>query len=283
MPMPGFGEIAENLRRSTVQVKAGRRGQGSGIIVRSEGVIVTNAHVAAYSPIEVQLWDGRHAQANLSARDAARDIAVLHVHASGLTAAKLADSDAVQVGEAVIAIGNPLGFLGAMTTGVVHSVGRVPALGPMQWIQADIRLAPGNSGGPLANARGRVIGINTMVASGLGLAVPSNTISRLLQRREARGMLGIVVRPMQMPLPSGMQPGMMVLDVIKNSAADLASLMRGDLLIGANGNALHSIEDFERILDGSGERVVHIQFLRGDRDNRRTAFVRLGLTHRTAA
>ena len=93
MPVPGFGEIAEKLRRSTVHVSAGRRGRGSGIIVKPEGAIVTNAHVAAFSPIEVQLWDGTRERADLLLRDAGRDLAILRVSRSGLSAAALADSD----------------------------------------------------------------------------------------------------------------------------------------------------------------------------------------------
>lgn len=276
MPIPGFGEIAEYLRRATVQVNAGRRGQGSGLIVDPNGAIVTNAHVAASGPIEVELWDGRRAACDLSRRDALRDVAVLRVSLSGLPAATLANSDDVRVGEAVIAVGNPLGFRGALTSGVIHAVGRVPALGPMKWIQADVRLAPGNSGGPLANARGQVIGINTLVAGGLGLAVPSNTVARQLANREQRASLGIVVRPVPIPHQGRARLGLMILEVTKNSSADLASLMPGDLLVGGEGRVFESIEDLEQMLDAPGERIAPIQFLRGNALQVRTTYVRLG-------
>ena len=259
MPFPGFGEIAEKLRRSTVQVRAGRRGQGSGVIVESSGVIVTNAHVAVSNAIEVQLWNGTTAQGTLLRRDTARDIAVLQAPISGLTAAPLADSDSVQVGEAVIAVGNPMGFLGALTTGVVHAIGRVPGLGLMKWIQADVRLAPGNSGGPLANAKGELIG----------------TVSRLIASNRERASLGVVVRPVPLSVAPGARFGMMVLEVTRDSAADQASLMPGDLLVGAEGRAFNSIEDVEQMLDGTGERVVNVQFHRGNLRNNRTAVVRL--------
>ncbi len=275
MPVPGFGEIAEQLRRSTVQVRAGRRGQGSGVIVDRSGVIVTNAHVAVSSPVELQLWDGRRAEGTLFLSNAARDVAVLHAPISDLIAAPLANSDRVRVGEAVIAIGNPLGFAGALTTGVVLAMGRVPGLGPMKWIQADVRLAPGSSGGPLVNAKGQVIGINTMVAGGLGLAIPSNTISHQLEGAEGRASLGIVVRPIPVPSFAESRFAMMVLEVAKDGAADQASLMPGDLLIGAEGRAFDSIEDLERMLDESDERVVAVQFFRGNFRNIRTAAVRL--------
>jgi serine protease Do len=276
MPIPGFGEIAENLRRSTVQVRSGRRAHGSGIIVKSEGVIVTNAHVAASSPIEVQLWDGTCSEAELWARDRVRDVAILRMSQSGLPAARFADSDQLRIGELVMAIGNPLGFVGALTTGVVHAVGRVPGLGPLRWIQTDVGLAPGSSGGPLADARGRVVGINTMLARGVGLAVPSNSVSRLLKGERSKAPLGIVTRPVELTLGGRAQLGLMILEINENSAAQAASLMLGDILVGADGQALDSIEDLERVLEGFGERVVRLQFLRGDRAHVRTVAVRLG-------
>jgi serine protease Do len=283
MTFPGFGEIAERLRRSTVHVSAGRRGRGSGVIVKPEGVIATNAHVAVCSPIEIELWDGRRAQANLSMRDPFRDIALLRVSLSELPAAPLADSDQVRVGELVIAVGNPLGFLGALTTGVVHAVGRVPGLGPLEWIQADVRLAPGNSGGPLANAKGYVVGINTRIAAGVGLAVPSNTVSRRLRGEGSHGPLGIAARPIQVAVHGKPQLGLMILQIIKNGAAEAASLMLGDIIAGVNGCTLHSIEDLERVLEGNGARVVRLQFLRGNRANVRTVAVRVGLQRMAAA
>ena len=190
------------------------------------------------------------------------------------------------MGELVIAIGNPFGFIGALTTGVVHAVGRVPGLGPMKWVQADVRLAPGNSGGPLADAQGRVIGINTMIAGGVGLAVPSNAVLRLLStsRMELpRYPLGVVVRPAEISMNGRMRLGLVIVELIENSAAETASLMLGDILIGLENQALNSMEDFERVLDGVGERVVRLQFLRGDRTNARTVAVRLGLSRVAAA
>lgn len=283
MLIPGFGEIAEKLRRSTVHISDGRHGHGSGVIVKPEGVIITNAHVAPFSPMEVELWDGRRVQAVLSMRDAARDVAVLRVPLSELPAAPFADSDQLRVGELVIAVGNPLGFTGALTTGVVHAVGRVPGLGPRQWIQADVRFAPGNSGGPLANARGHIVGINTMVAGGVGLAIPSNAVSRLLRGKGSDAPLGIVSRPVQITARGRAQLGLMILEIAKNSAAESASLMLGDIIVGVNGRTIDSLEDLERVLEGTGERVVRVQFLRGDRSNIRTVAIRLGLEIVTAA
>ena len=168
-----FGEVAERLRRSTVEVRLRgahhqEGGGGSGVIATADGQIVTNAHVARGADASVRLWDGREFPATLMARDARRDLAALKVDAAGLPAATFGDSGALRVGELVMAIGNPMGFIGALTTGVVHALGGLSGFGRQSWVLADVRLAPGNSGGPLADAYGRVVGINTMIVNGLG-------------------------------------------------------------------------------------------------------------------
>ena len=156
-------------------------------------------------------------------------------------------------------------------------------LGATKWIQSDVQLAPGNSGGPLADARGRVVGVNTMVAGGLGLAIPSNNVAKLLDSRPSQPALGVVVRPVPMLVTGKELLGMLVLEVMKDSAAEMASLMIGDVLTGAEDDAFNSIEDFEQALDGSEERVLRLQFLRGDRNHIRTASVRLGASIVTPA
>jgi len=248
--MRAFGEIAERLRRSTVQVFADQRGGGSGVIWTSDGAIMTNAHVARKDAAEVRLWDGRRLPARVTSRDARRDLAVLRVEAAGLDAAALGDSSAVRPGELLMAIGSPLGFAGALSTGVAHSAGG-------GWIYANVRLAPGNSGGPLANARGEVIGINTAIVNGLGLAVPSNTAAEFL-RQGPRPALGVTLQP------EG--HGLRILHVEPNGAAAGASLREGDLLLG-------SFEELTAALD-SGREVLAVRFLRGERV--REAYVRLG-------
>lgn len=281
--MEGFGDIAEKLRRSTVHVRAGRRGQGSGIIVSSDGLMVTNAHVATLERADAQLWDGTRVRAELLFRDVGRDLAILQLARSGLPAAILADSDRLRVGEFVMAVGNPFGFIGALTTGVIHAIGPVPNGGPRKWIQADVQLAPGNSGGPLANALGEVVGVNAMIAVGVGLAIPSNSVSRLLNRRLSPAPLGVVIRSVQITVKGRAHLGLAVLKVSKYGAAARASLMPGDVLIGVEGSDLETIEDFERALDGTGERTVRLQFLRGDPSNIRTVAVLLGLPTAAAA
>jgi len=181
--------VGERLRRSSVQVFDGRRGVGSGVIWRADGWIVTNAHVARSADAEVQLADGRRLAAQVVARDPERDLAALFAGDDVLPAAAIGASTAVRVGELVLAVGSPFGLRGAVCAGVVHAIGPIAALGKRQWIQADVRLAPGNSGGPLADAQGRVIGVNAMVAGGLGLAIQSHEVEiflrRVIQRRRA--------------------------------------------------------------------------------------------------
>ena len=184
-----FSAVGEKLRRSTVQVFDGRRGAGSGVIWRADGWIVTNAHVVRGNSARVRLADGRTLEADIMARAAERDLAALYVAASDLPAAEIGASTAVRVGEIVLAAGSPFGVRGAVSAGVLHAVGAVPRIGKQRWLQADFELAPGNSGGPLADASGRVIGINSMIAMGLGLAIPSHEVEqflrRVMRRREA--------------------------------------------------------------------------------------------------
>jgi serine protease Do len=267
--MPGFGEIAERLRRSTVQVhpKDGQGGTGSGVVWNSSGLIITNAHVARSSQAQVELWDGRRFAATITMRDPRRDLAALHLEgASDLAAIDAAESDKVRPGELVIAIGSPLGFSGALSTGVVHSTGPLPGMGRQMWIRANVRLAPGNSGGPLADAQGRAIGINTAIVHGLGVAVPSNAVAEFV-RRGARPALGVVLEYARL--------GLRIRELDPSGAAAAASLRAGDVLLG-------SFDDLSDALD-SGDDVVRLRFLRDGRPQVRETYVRLRDGGRQAA
>ena len=278
MAVPGFGEIAEQLRRSTVLIHAGGRGAGSGIIWSSDGLLVTNAHVVRSSHPIVQLWDGREFEAVTQSRDPRRDLAHLRIDAANLPAACPADSSRVRPGELVIAIGNPLGFVGALATGVIHGVGPMRGLGAHSWIQADVRLAPGNSGGPLADARGRIIGINTMVAGRLALAIPSNAVRDFLFAGPADGWLGVTVHPAFIPrsAPRGKTFGLVILEVEPGSPAAHASLLPGDILLGTEEKSFTAVEDLAFALRGTGPRVLRVEFLRGDYTRIRRVTVQLG-------
>ena len=282
MAIQGFGEIAEKLRRSTVVVFAGNRGNGSGVIWSADGSIVTNAHVARASQMRVQLWDGREFDATLVSRDTSRDLAELRISATSLPAATAADSSQVRPGELAIAIGNPLGFVGALTTGVIQAVGPLGGslrrFGSETWVQADVRLAPGNSGGPLADARGRVIGINTMVAGRLALAVPSNAVSNFLAADPIDAWLGVIVAPVRVPRPGSRSKafGLVLLEVEPGSPAANASLIPGDILLGTDEKSFASLDDLAASLKGCGPRLVRLAFLRGNYERFRRVTVQLG-------
>jgi serine protease Do len=170
-----FEELTARLRRSVVQVVPG----GSGVIWNAHGGIVTNAHVATGARAEIVDASGQRHLARVVWRDRARDLALLYAGPGTLApAAEIGDSDSLRAGQLVLAIGNPLGLTGAVAAGMIHNVGR---LARREWIQADVRLAPGNSGGMLADASGRVIGITTMIWNGLALAVPSNEVNAFIQ------------------------------------------------------------------------------------------------------
>jgi len=178
--------MAGELARVTVEIQSGGRrvagrgasagaSVGAGVIWHPDGLVLTNAHVA-HGDVTVVLSDGRARAARLVARDPQRDLAALVVDAHGLPAAVIGDSDALRVGELVLAVGNPFGLPRALSAGLVHAV-------DPRAVQADLRLAPGNSGGPLADARGRVVGLNAMVVGGLAVAVPSQVARRFVRRQ----------------------------------------------------------------------------------------------------
>lgn len=267
-----FGETTEQLRRSTVQILNGNRGEsgsGSGVVWESTGLIVTNAHVIRSGAAQVGFWDGRVFPARVHSRDDRRDLAALRVSTFGLPAALAGDSSALRPGELVMAVGNPLGFVGALTTGVVHAIGPFRGLGRRPWVQADVRLAPGNSGGPLADAQGRVVGLNTMiVAGGLALAVPSNTVADFL-KRGAGVALGVTIRPVRTRGIATL--GMMVLEISRDSPAEAASLLPGDILISANGAAFASFEDLGDAIEAATGGLLVIRFLRGSNSPREVA------------
>ena len=181
--------VVDRLRRATVQVRTRGAGMGAGVLWRagdgSRALVITNAHVVRGNRTTIELSDGTVASARAVARDPKRDLAALEFAADrDLPYAVGRESPPLEVGELVIALGHPGGLVGAATLGMIHAAserdGRTP-----RWIQADVRLAPGFSGGPLADAQGRLIGINTMVRGGLALAVPAATIDAWLRGSRA--------------------------------------------------------------------------------------------------
>jgi len=227
---------------------------GSGVIVTNEGHIITNNHVVdQVDEIEVQLSDGRAKKARLVGADADVDLAVLKIDEPGLKPLKLADSDTVQTGDFVLAIGNPFGFEETVTDGIISSKGR-PNRSDMfgDLLQTNAAINPGNSGGPLVNLHGEVIGINTAIISGsggsqgIGFAIPSNTVrtaleSLLKQGRIIRGYLGILARAAQPGQSNPDSDGVVVDEVLPNSPAAQAQLRKGDVIRKFNG---HEIKNF---------------------------------------
>ncbi len=243
------------------------QGAGSGFLIAPDGYVLTNSHVVHRAKrIVVSLADGTELRGELVGEDPATDLAVVRVQAAGLPVVLLGDSDRLQVGQLVIAIGNPLGLQASVVTGVVSALGR-SLRGPdgrliENVIQTDAPLNPGNSGGPLVDTRGEVVGVNTAIvagAQGLSFAVPANTaqwvVGHLLREgRVRRAWLGIVGELRSVPgryVPErgeSRAAGVTVLQVIPQSPAERAGLRPGDVIVSLDGVPLRSPTDLQRLL-----------------------------------
>jgi serine protease Do len=224
--------LAETLRASTVAVRLGRGGAGSGVIWASDGAIVTNAHVASRAQAEIVLNDGRRFVGRVERRDERRDLALLRIDADGLPAALTRDPAGLRVGEVLVAVGHPLGIPNALTMGIAHAA---VTEGARRFVQADLMLAPGNSGGPLADVHGRVVGINSMVVGGLALAVPSSDVDRFIGAVPVPSRLGVRLAPARL------RDGRTVLVVVAiepGSRAAHAGLQIGDALLARDADSL---------------------------------------------
>jgi serine protease Do len=249
--------IATTLRQSTVQLRGRRASAGSGVIWQADGLIITNAHVVTGTEAIAELWDGRTFPAQVIQHDPALDLAALKIAATDLPAAVVGESDRLRVGELVLAVGNPLGVTGALTTGIVHAAPQ----GSDRWIQADIQLAPGNSGGLLANAQGQVVGINSMIVRGLGFAIPSRVVQQFLQAPQ-RPRLGVTLQPVRLR-GRHRQIGFLVLDVAIGSPA--TALLAGDVILSVDGQAFRAWDGLTAILNRkqAGD-TLHLDILRGE-------------------
>lgn len=236
-------------------------GQGSGVVLDSKGLIVTNNHVVdGATRVQVSLKDGRTFVGEVVGSDEATDIAVIKVDANDLPAADLGDSESLKVGQFVLAVGNALGLPGGPTVslGVLSALGR-PLPGAdfifEGLLQTDAAVNPGNSGGPLADLEGRVVGINTAMvpfAQGVGFAIPINTVKRITSEilekgRVARPWIGISGIDLTAPLARryGMQvqSGFLVAEVVPNSPAYMAGLRVGDVIVGAGSQEVKHTKD----------------------------------------
>ena len=265
-------------------------GLGSGFVIDPNGYIVTNNHVVEdAAEIMVRLADGRELPAKVLGRDPKTDLALLKVEATGLTAVPAGDSAALQVGEPVMAIGNPFGLAQTVTTGIVSAMGRVIGQGPYDdFIQTDASINPGNSGGPLINARGQAIGINTAIFSrtggsvGIGFAIPINLAKPVVAQLAAQGhvtraWLGVAVQPLTPELAKSFKAdgrtGVLVSDVVDGSPAAKAGLRRGDILLSYDGRPIARIDTLPRaVAETPVGRAVTLTVLRNG------AVVQLGVT-----
>lgn len=250
---------------------------GSGVIVTKEGHIITNNHVVdQVDEIEVVLSDGATRKARLIGSDKELDLAVLKVDEPGVKPLKLGDSDAVQAGDFVLAVGNPFGFEETVTDGIISSKGRPNRVdGFGDYLQTDAAINPGNSGGPLINLRGEVVGINTAIISrsggsqGIGFAIPSNTVrmaleSLLKKGRIIRGYLGIEttgIQPGQINARDG--SGVPVVSILPDSPAAAAQIQRGDIIQKFDGHEVRNITELRRLVSQVElEKKVEVQVAR---------------------
>jgi serine protease Do len=249
--------LAQTLRASTVAVHAERgSGSGSGVVWSASGAIVTNAHVARSARVEVELASGERLRGTVERRDERRDLARIRIAADGLTPARFADPSALRVGEFVAAFGHPLGVRDVLSTGIVFSRHRP---GGDRFVVADVKLAPGNSGGALADAAGSVVGLNSMVADGLALAVPADVVARFMGGEVAPARLGVRLAAVRV---AG-QAAFAVLGTEPHSRAERAGLMPGDLILARSVDRLASAHAVD-ILRG-GEALT-VPILPADRE-----------------
>jgi S1-C subfamily serine protease len=265
--------VAERLAPSVANLRVshrGRRGRvlnggGSAVVITPDGFLLTSAHVVARSDGRgrASFVDGRELPFDVVGSDPHSDLAVLRADADDVTPAELGDAERLRVGQLVVAIGNPNGFAGSVTAGVVSALGRsLPTQGGRivdNVIQTDAALNPGNSGGALADGRGRVVGINTAVAGvGLGLAVPVNDATRqivgalMTEGRFRRAYLGIAGG--SRPLPPrvarrlGRQSGVEIVQVVEGSPAAAAGLRPEDLIVELDGTPVTDVGDIQRLM-----------------------------------
>jgi S1-C subfamily serine protease len=274
-------ELAELVARASPGVVGleRRRGQGSGVALSPDGYVLTNAHVAGRAGrLGVRLPGGDEARGEVVGSDERTDLAVVRAEARGLSTLPLAEDRSLRVGELVLAIGNPLGFERSVSVGVVSALYRAlptPRGGLLDGlVQTDAAVNPGNSGGPLLDAEGRVVGVTTAMipwASGMGFAIPARTASWvaavLIQHGEVRRpFLGIAARGEELApglaREVGHPRGVRVLRVEAGTPAERAALAEGDLLLAANGSPLDTLDDLQRALVLPGPPEVQLEVLR---------------------
>jgi serine protease Do len=247
-----LNELAMKLRASTVAVRIGGSGAGSGVVWSADGGIVTNAHVVTKNTAEVRFADGRTFAARVERRDAERDLALLRIDATSLGPVAVRDPATLRVGELLVAFGHPMGVANALTMGIAHAPF---GTGNRRFVSADVRLAPGNSGGPLADVEGRVVGINSITVGGdLALAVPSDDVERFLGNAPAPTRFGIRLAAAQLPDGRG---AFVVTEVDPESRAHQAGVQFGDVVSARDLNGIHAAAQL-RVLRGGNPIVLDL-------------------------
>jgi S1-C subfamily serine protease len=265
------GQVLPSVAALAVTSRRGG-GAGSAVTFTDDGFLLTSAHVVAGAGRGTATFgDGAEASFDVVGSDPLSDLAVLRVRGTGSDAppARLGDADQLRVGQLVVAVGNPMGLAGSVTAGVISGLGRsLPAHDGRQQrliddvIQTDAALNPGSSGGALADASGRVVGVNTAVAGyGLGLAVPINSTTRTIigelvsSGRVRRAWLGVGGLPVPLPPPVaerlGQRRGLRVVEVVPGSPAGLAGLYLGDVVVAAGGKPVEAVQTLQRLMLGS--------------------------------
>jgi S1-C subfamily serine protease len=287
--------VVETVSPAVISVTSrdanGRGGGGSGFLVTPDGYAITNSHVVDDRPkLEAETTEGDRLRAELVGDDPATDLAIIRLAANGLPYTQLGDSDALRVGQLVIAMGSPLGLQSTVSTGVVSALGRSMRARDGRLIENIVQHAapinPGNSGGPLVDSRGLVVGVNTAIiamAQGLGFAIPANTVEWVLQEILTHGgvrrrQLGIVANVTRIPraivraLDLLADQGVEVREVAARSVADLAGIRPDDIIVALAGRLVTSIDDLHRLLmtvpieqgfeltviRGEAQRTVHV-------------------------
>jgi serine protease Do len=250
--------MIEDARRSVVQVRTGGRGIGAGVIWPGDGLVLTNYHVVAGGRrnVQVALHDGRTLGADVIKSSRSLDLAQLRLGDNhDLPAALVGDSDALRVGELVYAIGHPWGRVGAVSAGIVGGVGDLRGPGSStRYVRSDVVLAPGNSGGPLLNARGEVVAINAMIFGSTAISIPSNAASAWVAG-ERHPRLGIGVLPVEIPASLRREAGAwgLVIAVVEaGGIADRAGLLVGDVLLAIAGEPLKEAETLLAAIASAG-------------------------------
>ena len=265
------GPAVVNIEARTAKGGRGEGGNGSGFLLAGDGFILTNSHVVHKADeLRVTLADGRRVPAQPIGEDADTDLAVIRINAPNLVSARLGDSSGIRVGQIAIAIGNPYGFQASVTAGIVSALGRTlqGREGRLMddIIQTDAALNPGNSGGPLVDSAGNVIGVNTAVilpAQGICFAIAADTAKFIAawlikEGRIRRGYLGLAGQNVDLPVRAvrfhglAQTTGILVVSCEPSAAADRAGLEAGDLIIAFGGQPLRTVHELHK-------RLVHIE------------------------